>query len=49
MPLYLITATHSDLPLPLARLCALLDILELRMADLHFTNQEVVDIIKIHH
>jgi LuxR family maltose regulon positive regulatory protein len=44
-PLHLIIATRADPPLPLARLRARSDMLELRMADLRFTVQEAADFL----
>ncbi len=43
--LYLVIATRADPPLPLARLRARCDMLELRMADLRFTPQESADFL----
>jgi LuxR family maltose regulon positive regulatory protein len=44
-PLHLVIATRADPPLPLARMRARSDILELRMADLCFTMQEAADFL----
>ena len=43
--LHLIIATRADPPLPLARLRAKSDMLELRQTDLRFTNQEAADFL----
>jgi LuxR family maltose regulon positive regulatory protein len=43
--LQLVIATRADPPLPLARLRARSAMLELRMADLRFTNQEAADFL----
>jgi LuxR family maltose regulon positive regulatory protein len=43
--LHLVIATRADPPLPLARLRARSDMLELRMADLRFTLQEAADFL----
>src|SRR4030042_658715 len=44
-PMHLVIATRSDPPLPLARLRARSNMLELRMADLRFTLQEAADFL----
>ena len=44
-PMRLVIATRADPPLPLARLRARCDMLELRMADLRFTLQEAADFL----
>ncbi len=44
-PLHLVISTRADPPLPLARLRARSDMLELRMADLRFTLQEATDFL----
>ena len=44
-PLHLIISTRADPPLPLARLRAKSDMLELRLNDLRFTNQEAADFL----
>ncbi len=44
-PLHLVIATRADPPLPLARLRARSDMLELRMTDLRFTTQEATDFL----
>ncbi len=44
-PLHLVIATRADPPLPLARLRARSDMLELRMTDLRFTTQEAADFL----
>ncbi len=44
-PFRLIIATRADPPLPLARLRARCDMLELRMSDLRFTTQEAADFL----
>jgi len=43
--LHLVIATRADPPLPLARLRARSDMLELRLADLRFTMQEAADFL----
>ena len=43
--LHLVVATRADPPLPLARLRARSDLLELRMTDLRFTTQEAADFL----
>ena len=43
--LHLVVATRADPPLPLARLRARSDMLELRMSDLRFTTQESADFL----
>src|SRR4030042_4598722 len=43
--LHMVIATRADPPLPLARLRARSDMLELRMADLRFTLQEAADFL----
>jgi LuxR family maltose regulon positive regulatory protein len=43
--LHLVIATRADPPLPLARLRARSDMLELRMSDLRFTPQEAADFL----
>ena len=43
--LHMVIATRADPPLPLARLRARSDMLELRMADLRFTSQEAADFL----
>ena len=44
-PLHLVIATRADPPLPLAKLRARSEMLELRMADLRFTTQEAADFL----
>ncbi len=44
-PFRLVIATRADPPLPLARLRARCDMLELRMSDLRFTTQEAADFL----
>jgi ATP/maltotriose-dependent transcriptional regulator MalT len=44
-PLHLVIATRADPPLPLARMRARCDMLELRMADLRFTLAEAADFL----
>ncbi len=44
-PLHLVIATRADPPLPLARLRARSEMLELRMTDLRFTTQEAADFL----
>jgi LuxR family maltose regulon positive regulatory protein len=44
-PLHLVIATRADPPLPLARLRARSDMLELRLADLRFNLQEAADFL----
>jgi LuxR family maltose regulon positive regulatory protein len=44
-PLHLVIATRADPPLSLTRLRARSDMLELRLADLRFTNQEASDFL----
>jgi len=43
--LHLIIATRADPPLPLARLRAMSEMLEVRLTDLRFTNQEAADFL----
>jgi LuxR family transcriptional regulator, maltose regulon positive regulatory protein len=44
-PLHLVIATRADPPLPLARLRAQSELLELRLADLRFTNKEAANFL----
>jgi len=44
-PLHLVIATRADPPLPLARLRAHSELLELRLADLRFTTNEATDFL----
>jgi len=43
--MHMVIATRSDPPLPLAKMRARSDILELRLADLRFTDQEAADFL----
>jgi LuxR family transcriptional regulator, maltose regulon positive regulatory protein len=45
LALQLVIATRTDPPLPLARLRAKSEMLELRLTDLRFTNQETADFL----
>ena len=44
-PMHLVIATRADPPLPLARLRARSELLELRLADLRFTTKEAADFL----
>jgi LuxR family transcriptional regulator, maltose regulon positive regulatory protein len=44
-PLHLVIATRADPPLPLAKLRARSELLELRLTDLRFTNKEAADFL----